>query len=180
MKQKANAKKSKFPKPENTEALEKVKQVKSKIEAYYKKNKLDPEKDYSKDKKHGPIINEWMKVLEVNRSKLKDVTPTEIHHKKSEDKLKKPKAEKAKELPKDSRKVTKYDYPLVDGKEMTSEEKRKYRAQMRKKSKDDTKATKKSEKETKVAKEVTKKKTEKSSDKKSDKKDKKKKKKVND
>lgn len=130
-------KKSKLPKPENTEALEKVKSVKSKIEAYYKKNKLDPEKDYTKDKKHGPILNEWMKVLEVNRGKLKDSLPQEVHHKKSEDKkkLKKPQAEKAVKLPKDSRKVTKYDYPLVNGKEMSPDEKRKYRASMRKQNK---------------------------------------------
>ena len=136
MKEKASkTKKSKIPVPENQEALAKVKEVKKEMEAYYKKNKLDPTKDYTKDKKHGAIISKWIQILEVNRKKIKDSTPQEIHHKKSEDKNRKPKAEKAVKVAKDGRKVAKYDYPLVDGREMTSEEKKKYRIKMRKESK---------------------------------------------
>ena len=136
MKEKASkTKKSKIPVPENQEALAKVKEVKKEMEAYYKKNKLDPTKDYTKDKKHGAIISKWIQILEVNRKKVKDSTPQEIHHKKSEDKNRKPKAEKAVKVAKDGRKVAKYDYPLVDGREMTSEEKKKYRIKMRKESK---------------------------------------------
>lgn len=136
MKEKVSkTKKSKIPVPENQEALAKVKEVKKEMEAYYKKNKLDPTKDYTKDKKHGAIISKWIQILEVNRKKVKDSTPQEIHHKKSEDKNRKPKAEKAVKVAKDGRKVAKYDYPLVDGKEMTSEEKKKYRIKMRKESK---------------------------------------------
>lgn len=137
MKEKASkTKKSKIPVPENQEALAKVKEVKKEMEAYYKKNKLDPTKDYTKDKKHGAIISKWIQILEVNRKKVKDSTPQEIHHKKSEDKnSRKPKAEKAVKVAKDGRKVAKYDYPLVDGREMTSEEKKKYRIKMRKESK---------------------------------------------
>lgn len=136
MKEKVSkTKKSKIPVPENQEALAKVKEVKKEMEAYYKKNKLDPTKDYTKDKKHGAIISKWIQVLEVNRKKVKDSTPQEIHHKKSEDKNRKPKAEKAVKVAKDGRKVAKYDYPLVDGREMTSEEKKKYRIKMRKESK---------------------------------------------
>lgn len=136
MKEKASkTKKSKIPVPENQEALAKVKEVKKEMEAYYKKNKLDPTKDYTKDKKHGAIISKWIQVLGVNRKKVKDSTPQEIHHKKSEDKNRKPKAEKAVKVAKDGRKVAKYDYPLVDGREMTSEEKKKYRIKMRKESK---------------------------------------------
>ena len=136
MKEKVSkTKKSKIPVPENQEALAKVKEVKKEMEAYYKKNKLDPTKDYTKDKKHGAIISKWIQILEVNRKKVKDSTPQEIHHKKSEDKNRKPKAEKAVKVAKDGRKVTKYDYPLVDGREMTSEEKKKYRIKMRKESK---------------------------------------------
>ena len=136
MKEKASkTKKSKIPVPENQEALAKVKEVKKEMEAYYKKNKLDPTKDYTKDKKHGAIISKWIQVLEVNRKKVKDSTPQEIHHKKSEDKNRKPKAEKAVKVAKDGRKVAKYDYPLVDGREMTPEEKKKYRIKMRKESK---------------------------------------------
>lgn len=156
MKEKASkTKKSKIPVPENQEALAKVKEVKKEMEAYYKKNKLDPTKDYTKDKKHGDIISKWIQVLEINRKKVKDSTPQEIHHKKSEDKNRKPKAEKAVKVAKDGRKVAKYDYPLVDGREMTSEEKRKYRIKMRKESKggaskpkkETTKETKKVESE---------------------------------
>ena len=136
MKEKASkTKKSKIPVPENQEALAKVKEVKKEMEAYYKKNKLDPTKDYTKDKKHGAIISKWIQILEVNRKKVKDSTPQEIHHKKSEDKNRKPKAKKAVKVAKDGRKVAKYDYPLVDGREMTSEEKKKYRIKMRKESK---------------------------------------------
>lgn len=136
MKEKVSkTKKSKIPVPENQEALAKVKKVKKEMEAYYKKNKLDPTKDYTKDKKHGAIISKWIQILEVNRKKVKDSTPQEIHHKKSEDKNRKPKAEKAVKVAKDGRKVAKYDYPLVDGREMTSEEKKKYRIKMRKESK---------------------------------------------
>ena len=152
MKEKASkTKKSKIPVPENQEALAKVKEVKKEMEAYYKKNKLNPTKDYTKDKKHGAIISKWIQILEVNRKKVKDSTPQEIHHKKSEDKNRKPKAEKAVKVAKDGRKVAKYDYPLVDGREMTSEEKKKYRIKMRKESKggkpkkETTKETKKVE-----------------------------------
>lgn len=151
MKEKASkTKKSKIPVPENQEALAKVKEVKKEMEAYYKKNKLDPTKDYTKDKKHGAIISKWIQILEVNRKKVKDSTPQEIHHKKSEDKNRKPKAEKAVKVAKDGRKVAKYDYPLVDGREMTSEEKKKYRIKMRKESKGGaSKPKKKTTKETK-------------------------------
>lgn len=175
MKEKASkTKKSKIPVPENQEALAKVKEVKKEMEAYYKKNKLDPTKDYTKDKKHGAIISKWIRILEVNRKKVKDSTPQEIHHKKSEDKNRKPKAEKAVEVAKDGRKVTKYDYPLVDGREMTSEEKKKYRIKMRKESKGG--ASKPKEETTKETKKVESKKvTKEKKDKKVEGKDKKKK-----
>lgn len=178
MKEKASkTKKSKIPVPENQEALAKVKEVKKEMEAYYKKNKLDPTKDYTKDKKHGAIISKWIQVLEVNRKKVKDSTPQEIHHKKSEDKNRKPKAEKAVKVAKDGRKVAKYDYPLVDGREMTSEEKKKYRIKMRKEAKEGTsKPKKETTKETKKV--ETKKATKEKKDKKV--KDKDKKKKAND
>lgn len=56
MKEKASkTKKSKIPVPENQEALAKVKEVKKEMEAYYKKNKLDPTKDYTKDKNMVPL-----------------------------------------------------------------------------------------------------------------------------
>lgn len=175
MKEKASkTKKSKIPVPENQEALAKVKEVKKEMEAYYKKNKLDPTKDYTKDKKHGAIISKWIQVLEVNRKKVKDSTPQEIHHKKSEDKNRKPKAEKAVKVAKDGRKVAKYDYPLVDGREMTSEEKKKYRIKMRKESKGGT--SKPKEETTKETKKVEPKKvTKEKKDKKVKGKDKKKK-----
>lgn len=144
MKEKVKDTKShKLPKVEDKAALAKVSSVKKEMEAYFKKHKLDPTKDYTKDAKHGPVISKWTSILEVNRKKIIDSTPKEIPHSRNEERKKeraekkysedkKPKALKAKELPKDSRQVTKYDYPLIDGKEMTSDEKKKYRIQARK------------------------------------------------
>lgn len=176
MKEKASkTKKSKIPVPENQEALAKVKEVKKEMEAYYKKNKLDPTKDYTKDEKHGAIISKWIRILEVNRKKVKDSTPQEIHHKKSEDKNRKPKAEKAVKVAKDGRKVAKYDYPLVDGREMTSEEKKKYRIKMRKEAKGGASKPKKKTTKKETKKVESKKATKEKKDKKVKGKDKKKK-----
>lgn len=132
--------------PEAEPKISKVKEAKAELEAYLKKNKLDPTKDYTKDKKHGSKIKELLTIIKTNQEKIKDATIPEKHHNKTEDKKKKseaedkkPKAEKVISLPKDSRKVEKYDYPLVDGKEMTSDEKKKYRVRLRAEKKRGTK-----------------------------------------
>lgn len=67
------------------------------------------------------------------------------------------KEEKKDKKAKAPRTTGKYDYPLIDGREMTSAEKKKYRAEQRKANSDGAekkeKASKKEAKETKVAKE---------------------------
>lgn len=82
------------------------------LEAYLKENNLDPSKDWTKDKKHGKKIKE---LLAISKTKTE----------KADDSLKEVK--KAKK----AGSTMKYDYPLVDGREMTSEEKKKYRVKMR-------------------------------------------------
>lgn len=105
----------------------KAKEAQAALEAYLKKNKLDPSKDWSKDKKHGTKVKELVLAVSIARDKIKEAAPAEIHHKKSEDKKKETKKGGS------SRGSSKYDYPLVNGKEMTSEQKKKYRSEMRKK-----------------------------------------------
>lgn len=82
------------------------------LEAYLKENNLDPSKDWSKDKKHGKKIKELLAVSKVKTEKA-DESLKEVK-----------KAKKAGS-------TMKYDYPLIDGREMTSEEKKKYRVKMR-------------------------------------------------
>ncbi len=124
--------KSKLPKiPKKLQ--EKANEASAKLETYLKKNKLDPTKDWSKDKKHGAKIKEMLTAINIVREKIKEVAPVEIHHKKSDDKKKKANKVEKESKPKADR-PTKYDYPLVDGKEMSSSQKKKYRAEMRSKS----------------------------------------------
>lgn len=121
-----------LPRPEDKKALKIVKETKKELEAYYKKHKLDPTKDYTKDPKHGKKVKAWLEILEINRQKIKDSTPPELHNRTKKN-MDKKKAKEEAEKPK-SKKTTaqsKYDYPLVDGKEMTSDEKKKYRAKLR-------------------------------------------------
>lgn len=114
--------KSKLPKVDKT-IHEAAKKAQSKLEAYFKENKLDPTKDWTKDKKHGKKVRELVQEVNLVSDKIKKNAPEEIHHKKSEDKKEKKPRESA---------PVKYDYPKIDGREMTSEEKKKYRSKMRK------------------------------------------------
>jgi hypothetical protein len=97
----------------------KAKEAQDQLTAYFKKNKLDPTKDWTKDKKHGEKVKNLVAVVNVSRKKIEDAAPVEIHHKKKDDKPKKASAS------------TTYDYPKVDGREMTAVEKKKYRTKMR-------------------------------------------------
>lgn len=105
----------------DSKLTEKVRKCQSDLETYFKVNKLDPTKDWTKDKKHGAKVKELTAILNTARKKVEDAAPKEIHHKKSEDK----KGDK-------KSKSTLYDYPKVDGREMTPAEKKKYRIKMRK------------------------------------------------
>lgn len=111
-------------KPANkTPELSKAKKA---LDAYLKENNLDPQKDWSKDKKHGKKVTELLNKLNKERDKVAAQYPEKDL--KNEAKLVKMKKEKKES----AGRVTKYDYPLIDGREMTSDEKKKYRMEQRK------------------------------------------------
>lgn len=129
-------------KPESkTPELTKAKKA---LDAYLKENKLDPTKDWTKDKKHGKKVTELVNKLNKERDKVAAAYPegdkenTKKLVKLSKEKEKKEKAEKKAAKEKKEKKgnggrtATKYDYPLIDGREMTSAEKKKYRMEQRK------------------------------------------------
>lgn len=101
---------------------------------YLKDNKLDPEKDWSKDKKHGPKIKELLQIIQVGEAKAND-KPI---------KLKKPKVHE--KVAKVTKTPTSYDYPDVDGMPMSSAMKKKFRAKMRSLLKSQMEVSKASEK----------------------------------
>lgn len=148
--------------------------AKKALDAYLKENKLDPTKDWTKDKKHGKKVTELVNKLNKERDKVAAAYPEadqENNKKlvKLQEKEKKEKAEKkaAKEKKEKkgngSRIATKYDYPLIDGREMTSAEKKKYRMEQRKLA---SGKAPKEEKETKKEKPASDKKDKKAKDKK--------------
>lgn len=114
------------------------------LENYLKENNLDPAKDWSKDKTHGKAVKELMAKLNKERDKVAAQYPekdkanqkklVKMNKAAADDEKKAKKEPKAKEKKSSgrTRTTTKYDYPLVDGREMTSEEKKKYRMAQRK------------------------------------------------
>lgn len=106
----------------------KAKDAAKELKDYLTRNKLDPAKDHSKDKKHGKKITELTTIINAERGKVKDV-------------IKKDKEEK--KVRKISGATAKYDYPLVDGKPMDSDQKKKYRIKMRQEAKSAEKAANK-------------------------------------
>lgn len=134
-------KEDKKSKPESkTPELTKAKKA---LDAYLKENKLDPTKDWTKDKKHGKKITELVNKLNKERDKVAAAYPEKdadnnkklVKLKKKKDKEKSGKKEDKKEKKEKKsagRTATKYDYPLIDGREMTSAEKKKYRMEQRK------------------------------------------------
>lgn len=132
------AKKEKKSKPESkTPELTKAKKA---LDTYLKENKLDPTKDWTKDKKHGKKVTELVNKLNKERDKVAAAYPegdkenTKKLVKLSKEKGKKEKSETKEKKEKKSagKAATKYDYPLIDGREMTSAEKKKYRMEQRK------------------------------------------------
>ena len=166
---------------EYKEALYKAKKA---LQKYYTENHLNPAKDYSKDPIHGDMVTNLILRLNRERDKLERKYPIikiksnlkrlrimtkkvkEAKASKKEKKAaiaevenKKTKKTSKKEAPKEkkekTKKPTKYDYPLIDGREMNSLEKKKYRMEQRKlKAKDgnDTPESKKDNKEKKTSK----------------------------
>lgn len=129
------AKKDKKSTPESkTPELTKAKKA---LDTYLKENKLDPIKDWTKDKKHGKKVTELVNKLNKERDKVAAKFPegdekneaklVKLKAKKEEEKASKKKEKKA-----TGKAATKYDYPLIDGREMTSAEKKKYRMEQRK------------------------------------------------
>lgn len=122
-------------KPANkTPELSKAKKA---LDAYLKENNLDPTKDWSKDKKHGKKVTELLNKLNKERDKVAAQYPEkDLKNEAKLVKMKKAqedeKALKKKEKKESTSRVTKYDYPLIDGREMTSDEKKKYRMEQRK------------------------------------------------
>lgn len=135
------AKKDKKSKSESkTPELTKAKKA---LDAYLKENNLDPTKDWTKDKKHGKKVTELVNKLNKERDKVAANYPADDKENtkklvKLQEKGKKEKAEKKEAKEKKEKKggagraATKYDYPLIDGREMTSAEKKKYRMEQRK------------------------------------------------
>ena len=143
---------------EYKEALYKAKRA---LQKYYTENNLNPAKDYSKDPIHGDMVTNLILRLNRERDKLERKYPIikiksnlkrlrimtkkvkEAKASKKEKKAaiaevenKKTKKTSKKEAPKEkkekTKKPTKYDYPLIDGREMNSLEKKKYRMEQRK------------------------------------------------
>lgn len=143
---------------------------------FLKENDLDPAKDYSKHPKYGEEYRKLMLTLQIERDKVmvdypnQDIKNRKKYYKMKKDK-KKQKAAKAAATAEAPAKVTKkaakasneekaekkakkatashagkYDYPLIDGREMTSAEKKKYRAEQRKAASGDAPKEKKEKK----------------------------------
>lgn len=158
---------------EYKEALYKAKRA---LQKYYIENHLNPANDYSKDPIHGDIVTNLILRLNKERDKLERKYPIfkiksslkrlrimkkkvkEAKASKKEKKAaiaevenKKTKKTSKKEAPKEkkekTKKPTKYDYPLIDGREMNPLERKKYRTEQRKLKANDGNDTSKSKKE---------------------------------
>lgn len=112
----------------------KLTKAKKALDAYLKENKLDPTKDWTKDKKHGKKVTELVNKLNKERDKVAAAYPEadQENNKKLVKLQEKEKKEKKEKKGNGGRTATKYDYPLIDGREMTSAEKKKYRMEQRK------------------------------------------------
>lgn len=113
--------------------------AKKSLDAYLKENNLDPQKDWSKDKKHGKKVTELLNKLNKERDKVAAQYPEKdlkneaklVKMKKAKEDEKASKKKEKKEKKESAGRVTKYDYPLIEGREMTSDEKKKYRMEQR-------------------------------------------------
>lgn len=134
---------------------------------FLKKNKLNIFTDYSKDPVYGPEYRLLLAKFQLERDKIlidypnRDFKNRKKYFKMKKDKKAKEAAKKAaeektakkavkstekkasKEKTEKKARVAKYDYPQIDGREMTAEEKKKYRAEQRKAAKGGSKGTEK-------------------------------------
>lgn len=109
-------------KPKNSDQKDHAKEVitdsrkaRLALKNYMNKHNLDPNKDYSKDKVHGPVISKYQKVINVGMRMNDKLRKPNVH----------PKVNTVKSTP------TNYDYPDIDGQPMSSTLKKKYRTKMR-------------------------------------------------
>ena len=134
---------------------------------FLKKNKLNIFTDYSKDPVYGSEYRLLLAKFQLERDKIlidypnRDFKNRKKYFKMKKDKKAKEAAKKAaeektakkavkstekkasKEKSEKKARVAKYDYPQIDGREMTAEEKKKYRAEQRKAAKGASKGTEK-------------------------------------
>lgn len=104
-------------------AAKKARRAQKEMLAYMEENNLDPKKDWTGHKKHGKKIQAWIDIINLGNKKAR--AATEEKAKKNQKPEAHPKKEKVTSTP------NAYDYPMVDGKEMTSDQKKKYRQKMR-------------------------------------------------
>lgn len=134
---------------------------------FLKKNNLNIFTDYSKDPVYGSEYRLLLAKFQLERDKIlidypnRDFKNRKKYFKMKKDKKAKEAAKKAaeektakkavkstekkasKEKSEKKARVAKYDYPQIDGREMTAEEKKKYRAEQRKAAKGASKGTEK-------------------------------------
>lgn len=121
--------------------------AKKAFQQYFKEHDLDPTKDYTKDPVHGKKITKLLSKLNRERDKVAAMYPEsdkgamehiehqakhKAYNERKVDKLQKYLKEKEATEAKERKVPTKYDYPLIDGREMNSAEKKKYRMEQRK------------------------------------------------
>lgn len=143
--------------PEMTRAL-------NRLRSFLKEHNLDPTVNWEKHPQYGKEYTKLINLVNLERDKLTLIYPTrdiknevklsnfrnmKKNKKSAEEPVKEKKLKKTEKVEKKApaRKVaTKYDYPLIDGREMTSEEKKKYRMEQRKLAAGKTPKAKKEEK----------------------------------
>ena len=124
--------KMKNPEPKK-EILEQTKERKETLQNYLQENDLDPRKDWTKDPIHGDKVRALIRAAKISSEKLVETTPKEFFSRKRRTSEEREQGIKDKKVKEDSpKRGSSYDYPLVNGVEMTSEEKRKYRIAQRK------------------------------------------------
>ena len=139
--------KMKNPEPKK-EILEQTKERKETLQNYLQENDLDPRKDWTKDPIHGDKVRALIRAAKISSEKLVETTPKEFFSRKRRTPEEREQGIKDKKVKEDSpKRGSSYDYPLVNGLEMTSEEKKKYRIAQRKLK---SKASPKKEKEAPV------------------------------
>lgn len=124
--------KMKNPEPKK-EILEQTKERKETLQNYLQENDLDPRTDWTKDPIHGDKVRALIRAAKISSEKLVETTPKEFFSRKRRTPEEREQGIKDKRVKEDSpKRGSSYDYPLVNGVEMTSEEKRKYRIAQRK------------------------------------------------